>query len=73
MTNEANKKKYCKCGERSLPGLFGHVALCQYHFNVRMYGKEWADKCKETDQAIQPETLGSNRVILARLAKVGPK
>lgn len=39
--------KHCHCGKRSLPGLRPGIALCQYHFDVRMYGKEWADRCEE--------------------------
>jgi hypothetical protein len=39
------KKKICHCGKKSIPGLVRGVALCQYHYNVRMYGKKWADYC----------------------------
>ena len=42
-------KKICKCGKPSVPGLISKVALCQYHFDERMYGKEWADRCKENE------------------------
>lgn len=42
-------KKICKCGKRSIPGLVPGVALCQYHYNVYAYGKEWADKCLTWD------------------------
>jgi hypothetical protein len=36
------KKKCDRCGEQSLPGLT--VDLCQYHYNERMWGKQWADE-----------------------------
>jgi hypothetical protein len=39
-------QKRCACGEVSIPGLVAGVALCQYHYNVRMFGKAWADKCR---------------------------
>jgi hypothetical protein len=42
----APKRKVCKCGEPSIPGLISGVALCQYHYDVRVYGKAWADECK---------------------------
>lgn len=39
------KRKVCRCGKPSIPGLKQGIALCQYHFNARMWGKAWADKC----------------------------
>lgn len=53
----ARKIKYCDVCLRegkqvkSVPGLISSVGLCQYHFNVRFYGKEWADKCREKVQS----------------------
>jgi hypothetical protein len=41
------RKKICQCGLPSLPGLMPGVALCQYHYTVKVYGKEWADKCRD--------------------------
>ena len=39
-----NKKKCQKCENPSVPGLVSGVGLCQYHYNEKMWGKEWADK-----------------------------
>ena len=36
--------KKCHCGLKSVSGLRRNVALCQYHYNAHMWGKEWADK-----------------------------
>jgi hypothetical protein len=44
---KGQSSKRCRCGERSLTGLVSDVSLCQYHYNVRQFGKEWADKCKK--------------------------
>jgi hypothetical protein len=41
------KKKLCHCGKVSLKGLKKGIALCQYHFNESIWGKEWADKCAQ--------------------------
>lgn len=38
------KKKCSRCTEPSLPGLT--VGLCQYHYNERMWGKQWADEMR---------------------------
>ena len=38
------KRKICKCGKPSVPGLFRGFALCQYHYNVRQFGRAWADQ-----------------------------
>ena len=35
--------KTCKCGEPSLTGFISGVSLCQYHYDERMWGKDWAD------------------------------
>lgn len=40
------KKKCNVCGEDSIPGLVGSYGLCQYHYNTKMFGKEWADNVK---------------------------
>jgi hypothetical protein len=42
---KGQSKKICHCGKRSIPGLISGVALCQYHYDCLMFGKEWADKC----------------------------
>lgn len=44
-------KKFCHCGKPSLPGLISGAALCRYHFNVKMYGREWADHCEANREA----------------------
>jgi hypothetical protein len=36
--------KICACGQKSVTGLRKGVALCQYHFNAKCYGKNWAKK-----------------------------
>jgi hypothetical protein len=51
----ASKKK-CYCGLPSLPGLKKGIALCQYHFDVHQWGREWADKCREERKAKRHET-----------------
>lgn len=43
-----------KCGKKSIAGLHKGHGKCQYHWNVLLYGKEWADHVahdprKETD------------------------
>lgn len=40
-------KKNCYCGRPSIPGLKPGAAVCQYHYNVGQFGKEWADKCQD--------------------------
>jgi len=40
-------RKICRCGEPSIPGLKSGVALCQYHYNERMWGTAWADACRK--------------------------
>jgi hypothetical protein len=42
-----NPSKVCRCGVPSLPGLISGVALCQYHYNERQWGKAWADRCRD--------------------------
>jgi len=36
-------KKFCDCGERSVPSLKKGVALCPHHYSARIFGKDWAD------------------------------
>jgi len=38
---------YCHCGVPAIPGLVPNVLLCQYHYDVRQFGKNWADKAKD--------------------------
>lgn len=38
--------KNCACGQKSVPGLKKGVALCQFHFNAKVYGKKWANTVK---------------------------
>ncbi len=35
--------KLCHCGTKSVPGLVKHIALCQYHYDARMFGLDWAN------------------------------
>lgn len=46
------KIKYCHCGKPSLKGLKKGIALCQYHFDESIWGKEWADKCAAREEEI---------------------
>ena len=32
------------CGKSGIPGLIKGCGKCQYHWNVGVYGQEWADK-----------------------------
>ena len=48
-------KKVCRCGKPSVPGLIKGVALCQYHYDEKMFGKEWADKVKTDDIKVEQE------------------
>jgi hypothetical protein len=32
------------CGKDSIPGLVRGGGACQYHYNLRQFGKEWADE-----------------------------
>jgi hypothetical protein len=36
-------KKCVHCDKPSIPGLKPGPGLCQYHWNVAAYGREWAD------------------------------
>jgi hypothetical protein len=38
------KKRCGQCGKPSIKGLKKGQGLCQYHYNVVSFGKEWADK-----------------------------
>lgn len=41
------KRKICQhCEKSSIPGLKRNVGLCQYHYNVLMFGEAWADYVK---------------------------
>jgi hypothetical protein len=40
-------KKPCSCGKPSVPGLKPGQSLCQYHYNVAAFGKDWADRCRK--------------------------
>lgn len=57
------KKKCRHCEKPSIPGLIKSVGLCQYHYNVLMFGKEWADRCLNARTAAngsKSEPTGSN-------------
>jgi hypothetical protein len=48
-------KKCSHCSDRSIPGLVS--PLCQYHYDVAQFGKDWADKCRadrEPKDAVNP-------------------
>ena len=34
--------KVCHCGKPSLSGLKPGIAYCKFHYNVYMYGEQWA-------------------------------
>ena len=34
------------CGEPGIPGFKPGWGMCQYHRTAKIWGKEWADKCK---------------------------
>lgn len=41
------KKLQCiKCDMPALKGFKRGTQLCQYHWNVQTYGKQWADWCE---------------------------
>jgi hypothetical protein len=37
-------QKCTECDKRSLPGLKAGKGKCQYHWNVGVWGKQWADR-----------------------------
>lgn len=40
----AAKTQSCTlCKERSIPGLIRGAGKCQYHWNLALWGKAWAD------------------------------
>jgi hypothetical protein len=41
-------QKCTVCGKPSIPGLIAGCGKCQYHWNVGVFGKEWADKVRAT-------------------------
>ena len=43
--------KTCQCGTKSITGLKRGVALCQYHYNLQVWGKEWADQVEAAKKA----------------------
>jgi len=43
MGQKRSKKTCQHCDKPSIPGLMKGVGLCQYHYNRRMFGEEWAD------------------------------
>lgn len=46
----SNTKKFCTvCGKPSIPGLL--YGKCQYHYNLHVWGKDWADKCEKDAKA----------------------
>ena len=36
-----------ECGKPSIPGLIPGNGKCQYHWNKRVWGKEWADRVEK--------------------------
>lgn len=39
------------CGERSIPGLIRGAGKCQYHYNLKQFGQEAADRARAEAQA----------------------
>ncbi len=50
-TTRKLKMKTCQCGQKSITGLKRGVALCQYHYNLQVWGKEWADQVEAAKKA----------------------
>lgn len=56
------KRKKCKyCEEPSIPGLSIDPGLCQYHWNERIWGKNWADEVKRREDKDRKEARGTQR------------
>lgn len=49
--NEETNMKTCQYGKKSITGLKRGVALCQYHYNLQVWGKEWADQVEAAKKA----------------------
>ena len=41
------KQKCTICGKPSIPGLKPGHGKCQYHWDVGVWGKSWADKMEQ--------------------------
>lgn len=56
MSKQEQSPKICACGRRSLPGFRRGVALCQFHWDARAYGRAWALECAERDAYAEDAT-----------------
>lgn len=45
VKSDGKGRQQCrKCERKSVAGLVKGMGLCPYHFDVAMFGQEWADK-----------------------------
>jgi hypothetical protein len=51
-------QKCTLCDKPSIPGLVRGRGKCQYHWNVGVWGKEWADEVQKRETTHNQQTKG---------------
>jgi hypothetical protein len=60
MCSMPRKKTCCKCGKPSISGLTLGNGLCQYHYNVHMWGQAWAEKVEKESRERSEDGLSNS-------------
>ena len=48
-------QKCTECNERSLPGIKKGHGKCQYHWDMGVWGKKWADQVRDAERSKKHE------------------